>query len=537
VNVRWKTDAEAVVDAFARFSISLLWDFAEPDPTGNCAGAWALCYERIATALDTFSNLPDNLETPTVVNDSADVFRRQDKIDVIITDPPYYEAVSYADLSDFFYVWLRAVAPDKTAFVAEQTSKEREIVQHIREDKKRDLEKAKYEQKMAQAFTRCREALAEDGRFICVFAHKDPFAWETLVVAILQAGFVVTGSWPIQTEMPSRQRAAATSSLASSVWLVCRKRPLGARPGWDNNVLQQMKERISARLRDFWDGGIRGPDFVWAATGPAMEAYSQYPVVKKANKPNELMSVSEFLRHVRRMVLDFVVGRVLSRATGGGEAATEELDDVTTYYLLHRNDFKMDEAPAGACILYCVSCNLSDRDLVDAFDLLVPSGGTSDGDEEEEEAGGDDEEMAEGSSSTFKLKPWNKRRRPGMGYDPVVDSPKAQMDAAQGKLFEEGGEKPRTRIIPLIDQIHRLMHLWKAGDVVKVDEYLNSKSLRTNALFPPVLQAVIEMADVGSEERSILESLSNHVQGRSVRAAYQAELPGAGSPAESSENK
>jgi hypothetical protein len=302
-------------------------------------------------------------------------------------------------------------------------------------------------------------------------------------------------------------------------------------------VLQQMRERITSRLRDFWDADIRGPDFVWAATGPALEAYSQYPVVKKANRPNELMSVSEFLRHVRRMVLDFVVGRVLSKATGGGEAATEEMDDVTTYYLLHRNDFGLEDAPAGPCILYCVSCNLSDRDLVDAFDLLVPSGGTSDGDEEEEEAGDDDEEMVEGSSSTFKLKPWNKRKRPGMGYDPVVDSPKARMDAAQGRLFEEGGEKPRTRIIPLIDQIHRLMHLWKAGDVVKVDEYLNSKSLRTNALFPPVLQAVIEMADVGSEERSIVESLSNHVQGRSVRAAYQAELPGAGSPAESSENK
>ena len=89
----------------------------------------------------------------------------------------------------------------------------------------------------------------------------------------------------------------------------------------------------------------------------------------------------------------------------------------------------------------------------------------------------------------------------------------------------------------MIDQIHRLMHLWKAGDVVKVDEYLNSKSLRTNALFPPVLQAVIEMADAGSEERAILESLSNHVQGRSARAAYQVELPGAGDPAETIESK
>jgi len=165
-----------------------------------------------------------------------------------------------------------------------------------------------------------------------------------------------------------------------------------------------------------------------------MEAYSQHPVVKKANKPNELMKVSDFLRHVRRIVLDFVVGQVLSKAADESEAATEELDDVTTYYLLHRNDFKMDEAPAGACILYCVSCNLSDRDLVDTFDLLVPSSGTSDDDEEEDESDDPDEETVEGSSSTFKLKPWNKRKRPGMGYDPVVDSPKARMDAAEPKL-------------------------------------------------------------------------------------------------------
>jgi hypothetical protein len=278
-----------------------------------------------------------------------------------------------------------------------------------------------------------------------------------------------------------------------------------------------MREKIALKLRDFWDAGISGPDFVWAATGPAMEAYSQYPVVKKANKPNELLSVSEFLRHVRRMVLDFVVGRVLSKATGGGEAATEELDDVTTYYLLHRNDFKLADAPAGACILYAVSCNLSDGDLVDAFDLLAPSGGTSDGDEAE--TVDDDEEMAEGTSSTFKLKPWNKRKRPGMGYDPVVDSPKARMDAAQGKLFDEAApEKPRTRIIPLIDQIHRLMHLWKAGDVNKVNDYLDVRGLRRNQLFQQLLQALIELAPTGSEERALMESISNHVVGRGQAA-------------------
>ena len=114
---------------------------------------------------------------------------------------------------------------------------------------------------------------------------------------------------------------------------------------------------------NIWDAGIRGPDFVWAATGPAMEAYSKHPVVKKANEPNATMEVSEFLRAVRRIVVDFVVGRVLTH--NGDATVTSGLDDVTTYYLLHRHDFGMDDAPIGACILYAISCGLSDHDLAD----------------------------------------------------------------------------------------------------------------------------------------------------------------------------
>ena len=136
-------------------------------------------------------------------------------------------------------------------------------------------------------------------------------------------------------------RALVSAALSSSVWLVCKKRPETARPGWDKAVLAEMQANITTRLRDFWDAGIRGPDFVWAATGPALEAYSKYPVVKKADEPGQLLTVTEFLGHVRRMVVEFVVGRVLS---GGAEAAAG-LDDATTYYLLHRNDFGMDDAP------------------------------------------------------------------------------------------------------------------------------------------------------------------------------------------------
>jgi putative DNA methylase len=344
---------------------------------------------------------------------------------------------------------------------------------------------------MARSFQMCHSSLGRDGRLVIVFAHKDPNAWETLVSAIIRAGFLVDGSWPIQTERSARTNAITTASLSSSVWLVCKKRPEDARPGWDNQVLDEMREKIGEQLQEFWDAGIRGPDFVWAATGPALEAYSKHPVVKMANEPAKLMGVSDFLRHVRRMVVDFVVGRVLSR-NGGTETAG--LDDVTTYYLLHRNDFKMGDAPAGACILYAVSCNLSDSELADRWDILLRTGGKAADEAEDDESESEpDAEPEEGSGSKVKLKTWQQRKHSTMGY-------------------EAPGGKP----IPLIDMAHRLMHLWRSGDVVKVDEYLDEKALRSNPIFHQLVQALIELSDPGTDERALLESISNHIRTRGM---------------------
>jgi hypothetical protein len=359
---------------------------------------------------------------------------------------------------------------------------------------------------MYRAFAASREALNENGRFVVIFAHKYPDAWEALVSAIIRAGFVVDGSWPIQTEMGNRARALSSSALSSSVWLVCKKRPDAARPGWDNRVLDMMRQNIHNRLRDYWDSGIRGPDFVWAATGPALEAYSKHPVVKKANEPGKLMEVAEFLRAVRRLVVDFVVGRVLTH--NGDENAASGLDDITTYYILHRHDFGVEDAPIGACILYAVSCNLSDNDLAGRYEILLRTGGLSapedDGeDADSEEAADAEEEPEEGSGSTVKLRPWYQRKRRTMGYD------------ADG------------RPAPLIDQVHRLMHLWKAGDVAKVDDYLDDRGLRRNVLFHQLLQALIELTDKDNQrdERTLLESLSNHLAAQGVGKIQSPGLP------------
>jgi hypothetical protein len=253
---------------------------------------------------------------------------------------------------------------------------------------------------------------------------------------------------------------------------------------------------------------------VWAATGPALEAYSQYPAVKKANEPGQLMTVSEFLGHVRRMVVDFVVGRVLTK--DGEPSTVSGLDDITTYYLLHRNDFGFDDAPAGACILYAVSCGLSDKDLADRYDLLARTG-VKEASEEEESEDSDTDDIDEGSGSTLRLKSWQQRKRPSMGFDPALDNTTAHLpmfpDLTPGPS-PRSGEGSRRGEVPLIDQIHRLMHLWKAGDVNKVNDYLDIRGLRRNQLFHQLLQAMIELAPEGSEERALMESISNHVGAR-----------------------
>jgi adenine-specific DNA methylase len=305
---------------------------------------------------------------------------------------------------DFFHVWLRRSLFDLTEEFAIAFSEklgpkwalednDGELVdQPSRFKNDAAVSKRVYENGMAKVFSKCHGALASEGRLVLVFANKNPNAWETLVTALIRAGFLVDGSWPIQTERGARTNAITTASLASSVWLVCKKR-LPARPGFDTNVLTDMRSRIHTQLRAFWDAGIRGPDFVWAATGPALEAYSKYPVVRKAGvpdgDPNALMTVSEFLREVRRLVVDFVVGRVLSQGDGSEDAIS--LDDVTTYYLLHRNDFGLDEAPIGACILYALSCNLSDGELADRLDILSRTGGNF-LDEADDEVGGEPDE-------------------------------------------------------------------------------------------------------------------------------------------------
>jgi putative DNA methylase len=512
----WTVGWDKIRNTFARFALPITWDFAESVPIADSSGGYPGGVEWAARYLEHASQFAASAPTPSILKGSA--IREQDGgFDVVLTDPPYYDAIPYSDLMDFFYVWLRRTlhgfSPEIDAAFSESLApkwshekNDGELIDDAsRFEGDKQASKRNYEDGMARAFKACHGSLNPNGRLVIVFAHKHPDAWETLVGAIIKAGFVVDGSWPIQTEMGNRTRAQSSAALSSSVWLVCRKRDPLARAGWDTQVLKEMESSITSKLRDFWDAGIRGPDFIWAATGPALESYSRYPAVKRASESGALMSVTDFLGHVRRIVVDFVVGRVLSHGQSAPTPGDHPLDDVTTYYLLHRYDFGLKEAPAGPCILYAVSCGLSERELSDQYELLVRSGSAAAAENEEdpgnEEDGDVDESPSSGGGGKYKLRNWRARKHRSLG-----------METASG------------RAIPLIDQVHKLMQLWVAGDVVKVNEFLDSRALRRSQVFIQLIQALIEKsrAEGGMEECSILERLQNYL--RAVGSTAQAPL-------------
>ncbi|MBN1317033.1 MAG: DUF1156 domain-containing protein [Anaerolineales bacterium] len=461
-----------VINTFSRFALPMTWDFIEGVTIEGFSGGFIGTLEWVAKVAGQANHFIAS-PPPSVLQFSATSLSVP-FIDAIVTDPPYYDAIPYADIADFFYVWLRRTVGDQypEAFSAPLTPKAEELVQQHKTGERGRKGKAEYEAAMTITFHRAWKILASDGRMVVVFAHKEPEAWETLVTAMIQAGFTVTASWPIDTEMGNRTRAAGSAALSSSIWMVCRKRPAGVGVGRYAAVRRAMHERVTERLRYFWDVGISGPDFVWAAVGPALESYSAYDEVRRLD--GSPFTVSEFLREVRRLVADFALGQIFKGRS------TEGLDEWTRYYLLHRNYFGLENAPVGECILYSQGYGLDLNDLRGLRGLL-----------------------AKATGSELRLAKWSERTRDDLGH-PRPD----------------GG-------LPLVDILHRLMWLWSSGDMDKLRAYTGDRGLTHNDLFWEVAQAVLEMAAPKSRERTLLEAVVAWGRGKpELEKTVQPELGG-----------
>ena len=258
----WTNDRETIRSTFAGFKLPVTWDFSEFAPLSDTTGGFIQSVEWVSKVCDHLQKTVNSAMSGESVLGSA-VACPVTGVDVIVTDPPYYDAIGYSVLMDFFYVWLRRSTNGLSSAMDvnfreslgpkwnHDTGDGELIDDASRFGGDRGLSKQNYEEGMARSFQSCHAALGSEGRLVVVFANKHPDAWETLVAALIRSGFVVDGSWPVQTEMSNRTRSLGSAALSSSVWLVCKKRA-PTRPGWDAAVLSEMRKNITQQLRDFW---------------------------------------------------------------------------------------------------------------------------------------------------------------------------------------------------------------------------------------------------------------------------------------------
>lgn len=320
---RPQADQEKVNHVFARQALPMTWDYAEMNPMTKGAGDWSSSIEQVSRAIEHGSLTQQHPATP-MRGTATRIPLADNELDAVITDPPYYDAVPYADLSDYFYVWLkRSISPIYPEhFRTPATPKTQEAVQNPMRHGGDNL-KAKlfFEEMMAQAFSEMHRVLKPSGEATIVFAHKSTEAWETLIAALIRAGFRVEASWPLRTELGNRLRAKDSAALASSTFLNCTKRISGG-IGYFNDVRRDMISAIQPQLAEFWESGIRGADFFMSAIGPGLEAYSKHDEVRRMS--GETVTVSEFLDEVRKIVMEFALEQVLgAKSLGAVDAPTQ----------------------------------------------------------------------------------------------------------------------------------------------------------------------------------------------------------------------
>ncbi|MFN8472775.1 MAG: DUF1156 domain-containing protein [Anaerolineae bacterium] len=321
---RWHITGEKHTGTFGRQAIPMVWDYSEVFPLSDATGGFAGAIEWVAKVCEAnkcTATAAGQVEWASATSHPLP----DDSANAIVTDPPYYDSVPYAHLSDYFFVWLRrslaGLYPDLLG--GNQVPKDEEIVvdrPHQLSSSKKDI--AFYERELARAFVSCRQVLQPNGISTIVFASKTTASWEAILKAVVDGGWTISGSWPIDTEMGARVAAQDQARLASSIHLICRPREnLDGSLQTDTvgdwrDVLQELPQRIHAWMPRLAQEGVVGADAIFACLGPALEIFSRYARVEKAS--GEVVTLREYLEHVWAAVSREALSMIFSGADATG---------------------------------------------------------------------------------------------------------------------------------------------------------------------------------------------------------------------------
>ncbi len=366
----WRISVEATRGTFARQALPMVWDFAEANPFSQSCGNWNdACIEWIAKAIEgrqtAINGLTRQLDATAAINGV--------ERPMVSTDPPYYDNIGYADLSDYFYVWLRRSLKGAypSLFATTLTPKAQELIatpyRHGGDKlKAQDF----FETGLGHAFARIQEAHAGSYPLTVYYAFKQTetegevddespetsqtasTGWETMLAGLISSGFSVNGTWPMRTERSARSVGLGTNALASSIILVCRPRPTDARLGTRKEFIHSLRHELPEALQDLQHGNIAPVDLAQAAIGPGMAVFTRYAKVMESD--GSPMTVRTALG-----IINQVLDEVLAEQEG-------DFDADTRWALAWFEQFGMAEGSFGIAETLSKAKNTAINGLVEA---------------------------------------------------------------------------------------------------------------------------------------------------------------------------
>ncbi|MCY6494335.1 DUF1156 domain-containing protein [Leptolyngbya sp. GGD] len=352
----WQSGRAGAKRASTQHTLSLMWNYPELNGASelwqSCAAGFSSTYVELCNLFGTqvrSLSIPDieRLDSNSVGIEMASADNLSHIPDKsllsVVTDPPYYDAIRYGEISDFFYVWLRAsllnIFPN--LFLNELTDKDNEAIANPGRFRNmgispEELANQDYEAKMALAFAEYHRVLRDDGVMTVQFNHKDSGAWDVLAKSLIDAGFEITASWSVSTENPQNLHQAQKNSVSSTVLLVCRKRDPNSGQAWWDDLRPQVANLVEQRAPEFEANDIDGIDLYLSAFGPALNVFSRHsPILDTSG--NEVRPEQAF-SEARKAVANYRFRKLAQTDTLG-------FDPLTTWYILAWDAFRAREFP------------------------------------------------------------------------------------------------------------------------------------------------------------------------------------------------
>ena len=471
----WHANRTVAGPTFARHDYGFSWSYVEMAPLIAGLGyEWvfdktAKCIrelldlngsETIYTRLDQTKTVEK--KKPAITCKSGDSLNHigDGSVDAVVMDPPYYDNVMYAELSDFFYVWLKRTAslvfPE--LFQRSLTDKENEAVANpvkfAGQKKARAMARQDYEERMALIFEECKRILKPTGIMTVMFMHKSTGAWDALTKSVIKAGFYITTSWPINSEARGSLHIRDKAAAKSTILLACRPRQGRDTVSYWEDIEPKVRESVRSRIGEFERAGMRGIDVYLSAFGPALEEFSRNWPMKRSSARRDAngddpysVTPEDALEAARREVKQWRLDKLIC------STANKDLDPTTAFFILAWDTFESPKFPYDEALHLAKAVDVDlERDVIGRF--------------------------AKKDGEYLVL--WDSQRRKSNGT-------RRTRDGTRG----------------MIDELHHIAYLGRKSGAEEAIKYIESENLGGDDSFMAALEAVLEVLPPSSNHTKI----------------------------------